>query len=70
MTFLLSVAVTVLCVLCCGPAHSQGVSLDYVDGSLDSTQLNTRVPATFHIHITGDGDVNGGLDPTGDMDTN
>ncbi len=70
MRYLLSVAVTVLCVLCCGTAHSQSVSLHHVDGALDSTHLNTGVPVTFHIRITGDACAHAGFNPTGGIDSN
>lgn len=70
MMYLLSVVVAVLCVLCCATAHSQSVSLDHVDGALESTHLNTGIPVTFHIRITGDGDAHAGFNPTGGTDTN
>ena len=44
----------------CGLAGAQSLSLDHTDGLLDADHLNTGVPVTFYLRLTGDGDSHGG----------
>ncbi len=39
---------------CYGLAGAQSISLDHTDGLIDATHLDTGVPVTFYLRVTGD----------------
>jgi len=59
LRFFVLLSLVVLCGY--GVAGAQMVSLDHTDGLIDPTHVNTGVPVTFYIRITGDGSNHGGI---------
>ena len=55
------VLLSVMLLGCYGLAGAQSLTLDHTDGLIDADHLDTDVPVTFYIRLTGDGTTHSGI---------